>query len=157
MNESTDFDLPKAYTPAGLVHASLNDWAKFIACHLQEGRDLQTFGYAPVNSSANSPYLLSSFMWQSIHTAYAFPSSSIPNSEYSLSGMLSYSGNLGLTIEHSGSNTAWYAYVRAHPRLAQPVSFLIATNVMDINAVSEAMTAIVNVYLAWQQQGQLSA
>jgi CubicO group peptidase (beta-lactamase class C family) len=154
---STDTDNLKLLGPAGTVHASLNDWAKFIACHLQEGRDLRPFGYVSVNNSTNSSYLLSPFMWQSIHTAYSFPSFSIPISEYSLSGMLSYGSNLGLTLEHDGSNTLWYAVVRAYPRLAQPVAFLIATNVLDANAVSEASIAIVKAYLAWQQQGQPSA
>ncbi|UJR18755.1 hypothetical protein I4U23_005661 [Adineta vaga] len=154
---STDIDNPKLYGPAGTVHASLNDWAKFIACHLQEGRDLQPFGYVPKNNSTKWPYLLSPSMWQSIHTAYAFPSSSTSNSTYTLSGMISYSNNIGLTLEHDGSNTFWYALVRAYPRLTQPVAFLITTNVYDSNVVLEATTAITKAYLAWQQQGQSSA
>ncbi|CAF1478061.1 unnamed protein product [Adineta steineri] len=155
---STDADNFKAWGPAGTVHASLNDWAKFIACHLQEGRDLMPFGFAPINSSflnsTTSPYLLSPYMWQNIHTQYVFPLSSTPNSQDSLSGMISNRDNLGLSLWHTGSNTLWYAYVVVYPRLIQPMALLITTNVANDDAVWETKAAIINIYLAWQEQGQ---
>ncbi|CAF2514117.1 unnamed protein product [Rotaria sp. Silwood2] len=158
---SIDSDLPKVWAPAGTVHASLNDWAKFIACHLQEARDLTSFGFAPVNSSflnsATSPYLLSASMWQSIHTAYVFPSASTPNYQYSLSAMGINKDSLGLSLLHTGSNTIWYAYVLVYPRLVPPMALLITTNIGNGNAVVEAKAAIINIYLTWQQQGQPSA
>ncbi|CAF3941453.1 unnamed protein product, partial [Rotaria sp. Silwood1] len=155
---SMDRDLPKSWAPAGTVHASLNDWAKFIACHLQEGRDLTSFGFAPMNSSflnsAISPYLLSASMWESIHAAYVFPSASTPNAQYSLSAMGIDKDNLGPSLTHTGTNTIWFAYVVVYPQLVQPMALLITTNVRNGNAVLEAKAAIINTYLAWRQQGQ---
>jgi CubicO group peptidase (beta-lactamase class C family) len=155
MDASTDYDFPKAWAPAGLAHMSLNDWAKFIACHLQEGRDLTPLGHAPENNTTIPPYLFSPPIWRSIHEPYTFPSASTPNFPYSLSGMLIYDDDeLRYTLGHDGSNTLWFALVRVHPRLVQPVAFLIAMNVFDTNAATEAITAIYNAYLAWQLQGQ---
>ncbi|CAF3487495.1 unnamed protein product [Rotaria sp. Silwood1] len=158
---SIDLDNPKAWGPAGTVHASLNDWAKFIACHLQEGRDLTSFGFAPMNNSflnsATSPYLLHASMWQSIHSSYVFPLASTPNSQDSLSGMITSKDNLGLSLWHTGSNTLWYAYVVVYPRLVQPMALLVTANAANNDAVWEAKAAIVNIYLAWRQQGQPSA
>ncbi|CAF4466732.1 unnamed protein product, partial [Adineta steineri] len=126
---SSDADIPKSWGPAGTVHASLNDWAKFIACHLQEGRDLISFGSTPMNSSflnaTVSSYLLSPSVWQNIHTHYVFPSSSVSNSEHSLSGMISNRDSLGLSLWHTGTNKLWYSYVVVYPRLNQPMALLI--------------------------------
>ncbi|CAF1269218.1 unnamed protein product [Rotaria sordida] len=155
---SMDRDLPKVWAPAGTVHASLNDWAKFIACHLQEGRDLTSFGFAPMNSSflnsATLPYLLSTSIWKSIHTAYVFPSASTPNAQYSLSAMGIDNDSLGLSLTHTGTNTIWFAYVVVYPQLVQPMALLITANVRNDNAVLEAKAAIINAYLTWRQQGQ---
>ncbi|CAF3873209.1 unnamed protein product, partial [Rotaria sordida] len=155
---SMDSDLPKVWAPAGTVHASLNDWAKFIACHLQEGRDLTSFGFAPMNSSflnsATLPYLLSTSIWKSIHTAYVFPSASTPNAQYSLSAMGVDNDSLGLSLTHTGTNTIWFAYVVVYPQLVQPMALLITANVRNDNAVLEAKAAIINAYLTWRQQGQ---
>jgi CubicO group peptidase (beta-lactamase class C family) len=155
---STDADVPKSWGPAGTVHAGLNDWAKFIACHLQEGRDLTSFGFAPMNSSflnaTTSPYLFSPSVWQTIHTQYIFPLSSTSNSQHSLSGMISNRDNLGLSVWHTGSNTLWYAYAVVYPQLVQPMALLVIVNVANENAVFEAKAAIINAYLQWQHQGQ---
>ncbi|CAF0845641.1 unnamed protein product [Adineta steineri] len=155
---SSDADIPKSWGPAGTVHASLNDWAKFIACHLQEGRDLISFGSTPMNSSflnaTVSSYLLSPSVWQNIHTHYVFPSSSVSNSEHSLSGMINNRDSLGLSLWHTGTNTLWYSYVVVYPRLIQPMALLITTNSANGYAVMEAKTAVLNAYLEWQQQGQ---
>ncbi|CAF1508194.1 unnamed protein product, partial [Adineta steineri] len=155
---SSDADIPKSWGPAGTVHASLNDWAKFIACHLQEGRDLISFGSTPMNSSflnaTISSYLLSPSVWQNIHTHYVFPSSSVSNSEHSLSGMINNRDSLGLSLWHTGTNTLWYSYVVVYPRLIQPMALLITANSANGYAVMEAKTAVLNAYLEWQQQGQ---
>ncbi|CAF5008705.1 unnamed protein product [Rotaria sp. Silwood1] len=153
-----DRDLPKVWAPTGTDHASLNDCAKFIACHLQEGRDLTSFGFAPINSSflnsTTSPFLLWTSTWESIHIAYVFPSASTPNAQYSLSAMGIDKDSLGLSLTHTGTNTVWFAYVAVHPQLVQPMALLITANVGNSNAVLEAKAVIINVYLAWRQQGQ---
>jgi CubicO group peptidase (beta-lactamase class C family) len=155
---STDEDLAKSWAPAGTVHSSLKDWAKFIACHLQEGHQLMSRDLVSMNSNflnaTTPPYLFSPFMWETIHTQYVFSSSSTSNSQHSLSGMVSITDNLGLLLTHSGTNTLWFTDVVAYPRLTQPVAFLIAMNVVNGNAVLEAKAAIMNAYLEWQQQGQ---
>jgi CubicO group peptidase (beta-lactamase class C family) len=152
---STDEDLAKSWAPAGTVHSSLKDWAKFIACHLQEGHELMSFGLASIKSNflnaTTPPYLFSPFMWETIHTQYVFSSSAASNSQHSLSGMVSITDNLDLLLTHSGTNTLWFADVVAYPRLTQPVAFLIAMNVVNGNAVLEAKTAVMNAYLEWQQ------
>ncbi|UJR17029.1 hypothetical protein I4U23_003927 [Adineta vaga] len=155
---STDADNLKSWGSTGLVHANLDDWSKFIACHLQEGRNLTTLGFpARSNNFLNTthlPYIFSSSVWQTIHNQYVFPSTNSSNSQHSLSELISQKDNIGLSLWHTGSNTVWYALVVAYPRLQQPMAVLVAANIASEDAVWEAKSAIINLYLAWQHQGQ---
>ncbi|CAF1120957.1 unnamed protein product [Adineta ricciae] len=155
---SVDSDLPKSWAPTGLVHASLGDWSKFIACQLQEGRDLAALGFSPANTNflniTNSLYIFSPSVWQSIHDRYTFPSANSSVSSHSLSELINENDQIGLSLMHTGSNTVWYAYIAAYPRLSQPMAVLVTANIGIDDVVWEAKAAIINLYLAWQEQGQ---
>lgn len=81
-------DNPPAISPAGRVHCTIADWAKFISLHLQQDR------------------LLSKQSFEKLHEP--FPD----ESRYAM-GWISvprpWAGGNALT--HSGSNTMWYAVV----------------------------------------------
>lgn len=143
---STASDNPKSWGPAGTAHMSMTDWARFLACHLQEGRAL-----APAVPSRGSP-LLNTSTWKAVHTAYTFPGSTTPNSQYTLSGTFAYTDVVGFTIEHQGSNTLWIADFWAHPSLAQPAAVLVVANLEDQNVNGEALMAVTNAYLSWLMQ-----
>lgn len=99
-------DNPPAIGPAGTVHASLEDWAKFAAEHVRGAR-------------GESKYLKQD-SWKRMHTP-------LPGQDYALGWIVaerSWGG--GTVLTHSGSNTMWYCTVWLAPHVDR--AFLAATN-----------------------------
>jgi len=103
-----DADNPPALGPAGTVHCSIADWARFVALHL---------GDVP-----GSPQLLRTETLATLHT----PFQGEPP-RYALGWMLverDWAGGTALT--HSGSNTLWFAVAWLAP--AKHAAVLVACN-----------------------------
>lgn len=95
--------------PAGTVHASIEDWAKFIALHLK-----------PENS------LMAKEIWTQLHTPPV-------DSEYALGwGVVERSWAGGKAWTHSGSNTVNYCVCWLAPQ--KDFAVIIATNSGQQNA-----------------------
>ncbi|MCH2062870.1 MAG: beta-lactamase family protein [Roseibacillus sp.] len=99
------FDNAEALGPAGRVHCTVADWAKFIALQLRHGRNLGLDRKSldklitPTGTYAGG-WVLARRPWAK-----------------------------GIALTHSGSNTMWYATVWVAPKLDR--SFLVATNSRD--------------------------
>jgi CubicO group peptidase (beta-lactamase class C family) len=99
-------DNPPAIGPAGTVHASLGDWAKFAAEHVRGAR-------------GESEYLKKD-TWKRLHTP-------LPGQDYALGWIAaerSWGG--GTVLTHSGSNTLWYCTIWLAPSIDS--AFLAVTN-----------------------------
>jgi CubicO group peptidase (beta-lactamase class C family) len=99
-------DNPPCMGPAGTVHCSVPDWAKFAALHLR--------------AEQGKPRLLKAATFKVLHTPP-------PGLEYAGGWLVfdrSWAG--GRALNHSGSNTMWYVTVWLAP--ARNFSTLIATN-----------------------------
>lgn len=99
-------DNAPALGPAGTVHVSVPDWAKFAALHLQAAR--------------GKPRLLKAETFRTLHTP--------PPGEHYAGGWAvaeqSWAG--GMSLNHSGSNLTWYATVWIAP--ARDLAILAAIN-----------------------------
>jgi len=99
------FDNAEALGPAGRVHCSATDWARFLSMQLPYGRkldlDRKTLGrlITPTGTYAGG-WILAKRPW-----------------------------GKGTVLTHSGSNTMWHATVWVAPKLNR--SFLVATNSRD--------------------------
>ncbi|MGC8643871.1 MAG: serine hydrolase domain-containing protein, partial [Isosphaeraceae bacterium] len=92
--------------PAGTVHCSLPDWAKFVALHLR--------------AAEGKPRLLKAATFRTLHTPPA-------GFEYAGGwGVVQRPWAGGIALSHSGSNTFWYATVWIAP--ARDFATLVATN-----------------------------
>jgi CubicO group peptidase (beta-lactamase class C family)/dienelactone hydrolase len=99
-------DNAAALGPAGTVHCSLPDWAKFVALHLQEGRGEKS--------------LLQPESFRCLHT---------PPEGHNYAGgwlVVEQPWTAGKALAHSGSNTFWFATVWLAPRLN--AAFLAVAN-----------------------------
>jgi CubicO group peptidase (beta-lactamase class C family) len=99
-------DNPLLIGPAGTVHASLEDWGKFVACHLRAGR--------------GEPALLEPETFDRLHARPA-------EGEYAFGWVFAerpWGG--GTVLTHTGSNTMNYCVVWMAPR--REFAVLAATN-----------------------------
>ena len=102
------FDNAEALGPAGRVHCSFADWAKFLAMQLPGGKNLgldrKTLDklITPTGTYAGG-WFIAKRPW-----------------------------GKGTVLNHSGSNTMWYALVWVAPQLDR--AFLVATNSRDDNS-----------------------
>jgi len=95
--------------PAGTVHASLADWAKFAAEHVRGAR--------------GESHYLKAETWKRLHTA-------LEGQDYALGwNTAERPWGQGTVLTHSGSNTMWYCTVWLAPRIDS--AFLVATNTAD--------------------------
>jgi CubicO group peptidase (beta-lactamase class C family) len=98
-------DNPPALGPAGTVHASLADWARFVALHLEgaqgRARLISSDSFARLQRPHGDDYALG---WAVAERAWAG----------------------GRALTHAGSNTLWYFVVWAAPQRGFAV--LVATN-----------------------------
>lgn len=102
-------DNTPALGPAGTVHASLGDWARFIRLHLDGSEGSLT---------------LSSVTLTRLHTQ--FQTNNIYPERYGWGwGIFDADGGIGLG--HDGSNNLWYC--NCHVRLKKGVGFLAVSNI----------------------------
>lgn len=98
--------------PAGTVHGTLKDWAKYVGNHLMGIKG---------NSS-----LLSQDQYRNLHTPY-------PGTNYALGWLILPRGwGNGNVMTHSGTNTYWYSVVWAAPN--RNFAVLVAVNQGGDNA-----------------------
>jgi CubicO group peptidase (beta-lactamase class C family) len=104
--EASQADNDPAMGPAGTVHCSLSDWARFVALHLQGARSKGT--------------LLTAETFKVLHTP---PS----EQDYAFGWIVTERPwAKGSALAHSGSNTMWYATVWIAP--ARNAAFLAVAN-----------------------------
>lgn len=97
--------------PAGTVHASLTDWAKFIQLHL--------------DGSAGDLTLWPSTLSR-LHTEYDVSANSIYPVRYGW-GWGIWDSGLGIALGHDGSNGSWYCSCQVLP--AEGVGFIAVSNI----------------------------
>ncbi len=105
-------DLPPAIAPAGTVHCSVRDLAKYAAFHASRG--------------ATAPGLLKEESFEKLH-------SRVPHEDYALGWCVlrrRWAG--GDALMHTGSNALWYAAVWVAPE--QNLGFVAVTNIDSENA-----------------------
>lgn len=104
----TRVDNPPVMGPAGNVHLSVGDWARFAAFHLGDG-------------SFEGRKLLSKGSLEKLHTP-------APGRDYAGGWIVSdhRAWADGPTWEHAGSNTVWFAYLMLAPR--RHFGALVASN-----------------------------
>jgi CubicO group peptidase (beta-lactamase class C family) len=89
-------DNPPAIGPAGTVHCSVEDWAKFVGVHLQGAMGKST--------------LLKAETFKKLHTAPE-------GSPYAMGWLPAPApGGEGIVLNHAGSNTMWYAVAWVLPK-----------------------------------------
>ncbi|GMV24237.1 MAG: hypothetical protein AMXMBFR58_02680 [Phycisphaerae bacterium] len=121
-------DNPPALGPAGTVHASMEDWGKFITLHLRGAKAAAEGGEVRVGPTA-----IRAETWKKLHTPVKGN-----GADYAMGWGLAdrpwAKGPSGdsRTLTHSGSNTMWFCVVWAAPDAGFAV--LSATNVMGDNA-----------------------
>ncbi len=107
-------DNPAAIGPAGTVHCSIGDWAKYVALHLAGAR--------------GEAKLLSAESFKKLHTPLEGQ-----GQEYALGwGVVQRPWAKGIALTHSGSNTMWFCTVWIGPNA--DIAVLIATNQADEGA-----------------------
>jgi len=110
-------DFPMVWAPAGLVHMSVPDWAKFAACHLRGDSD---------NPNLHC-ILLSNEAFARLHRA-------APTEDYAGGWQIgsrswakgNHTGNTGRVLFHAGDNGRWNSVVWIAPEIDFAV--LIASN-----------------------------
>jgi CubicO group peptidase (beta-lactamase class C family) len=103
----SQFDNAPSIGPAGTVHCSLSDWAKFVALHLQ--------------GAQGKGELLQPETFQKLHTPPP------DNGDYAFGwGAVEREWAGGVALTHSGSNSMWFATVWIAPQ--RNFATLVATN-----------------------------
>jgi CubicO group peptidase (beta-lactamase class C family) len=99
-------DNPEVIAPAGTVHCSIGDWAKYAALHLEAGR--------------GKPRLLKAESFAKLH-------SDPFKQEYGFGwGFAKTESGKGRRLTHAGSNTLWFAVINISPK--ENLAVLTATN-----------------------------
>ncbi|MBX3134529.1 MAG: beta-lactamase family protein [Gemmatimonadaceae bacterium] len=128
-------DNPAATGPAGSVHTTLADWARFVAAHLRGENGDERF--------------LSTASWQRLHAAGGKDWTYSPGwvvTEQDWAG--------GKMLRHIGSNSFWIAEATLAPRKGFAV--LLVTNVAD-DAVETPFKELLAVLVADQASREASA
>lgn len=102
-------DNPVAIGPAGIVHCTIGDWAKFVALHLR--------------ADQGDAKLLKTETFKKLHTPVA------DGSHYAFGWMVTsrpWAGKGDRVLTHSGSNTMWYCVTWIAPE--KDFAVLIACN-----------------------------
>ena len=107
-------DNPAAIGPAGTVHASLADWAKYVALHLRGEKGDVKVGEITLTRDA----------FRRLHAPYPGP-----GQKYACGWVVEsrpWAGGDGTALWHNGSNTMWYCVTWLGP--ANGVAALVTTN-----------------------------
>ena len=107
-------DNPLVIGPAGTVHASLADWAKFVRLHLRGAHEDVRIGELTLTKDD----------FELLHTAYEAPGQ--PYAFGWLCAERPWAGGDGAALWHNGSNTMWYCV--AWLGLENGVAALVTTN-----------------------------
>ncbi len=125
----TQMDNAPSIGPAGTVHCSVSDWAKFVILHLQ--------------GAQGKGDLLQPATWEKLHTPPP------ANEDYACGWMVvERPWADGKALTHSGSNTAWFATVWIAPQ--RNFATLVACNqggAAAAKACDEATGALIQHYL----------
>ncbi|MFN3244850.1 MAG: serine hydrolase domain-containing protein [Planctomycetota bacterium] len=125
-------DNPSSLGPAGTVHASLADWARFAALHLGPAR-LQEQRQDAHQSEKPKPPLLRAATLRALHTPP-------PEGPYALGWNVTRRGWApGPILSHSGSNTMWYCVAWLAPEAGFGV--LVTCNQGDAGKACDAVAA----------------
>jgi CubicO group peptidase (beta-lactamase class C family) len=124
-------DNPEYFAPAGNIHCSLYDWAKYLTIHLK--------------ASQGEITLLNANSFQKLHQLY--PSE---GSEYTFGGWakIKQSWTNGYALVHSGTNTYNYARVWVLP--GHNAILMTTSNISKMsgaNATNKAIIALAELYL----------
>jgi CubicO group peptidase (beta-lactamase class C family) len=131
-------DNPVAIAPAGLVHLSLPDWAKYASFHIHGER-----GDLP----ADFPLRLSAESFKRLHTP-AGPDAK-PDDGYAMGWGITRREWGGRVLNHNGSNTMWFAVIWLAPE--KNFAVLVASNIGGDEAqagTDQAAGALIQDYLA---------
>jgi CubicO group peptidase (beta-lactamase class C family) len=113
-------DNPPCYGPAGAVHLSLGDWARYATLHLSAGQ-----GNQPRPPGA-SQQLVPVAVLRRLHTPFDGPIDK-SGAKYAMGWLvLELPSHRGTLLAHDGSNTMWYASLRLF--LSDNRALLIVTN-----------------------------
>ena len=122
-------DNPPVLGPAGTVHCTLSDWARFVSEHMK-GR----------NGESD---LLPQETYEQLHAV-------LPGQTYALGWGTSRNASL---LHHAGSNTMWYCTVFVD--LKENFAVLVATNIANDNT-EKAVRELQNWLIEQQRQSQKS-
>lgn len=128
-------DNPRCYAPAGTLHCSMEDWAKFVLLHLKAARG-ETTTLSPENA-------------RRLRTPS--PKSVTDSNGYAMGWLITQrpwaataAEPSGMVMVHSGSNTMWFCSVWIAP--AADLAVMAATNAADAEAqaaVDEACAMLI--------------
>jgi CubicO group peptidase (beta-lactamase class C family) len=114
-------DNPVAIGPAGIVHCSITDWARFIAANLPGGKTKlvkpETLRKLHTPPPGTPPYAMG---WLVVNNQ--------PWAD-------------GEALTHAGSNTMWYAVAWLAPE--KDFAVLVATNQPNSKACNDAVLALI--------------
>ena len=164
---STAQDVPAAWAPGSSLHASIADWARLVACQLQEGRDMSAAGFPAPTTGPAPPYLLTADTWQSIHRREFYPDDWLwePQS-FTLSSLQSWNSTAYPAHLDEQSRTFWWSSAsRVVAHADPPYALLVTANWGQMigfrpgdyevdNRAKEAVQALQTLYEAWWQQQQ---
>lgn len=133
-------DNPAAIGPAGTVHASLTDWAVFVAAHLRGARG------EPAPAADGTLYLVPG-SWSKLHTP--------PEGEYALGWVTAIRpwakgeapGDIGRVLTHNGSNTMWFCVTWLAPEQGFAVLITTNTGADGARATDAAAAAVIRHWL----------
>jgi CubicO group peptidase (beta-lactamase class C family) len=133
----TSVDNPPVLGPAGTVHCSVADWARFAALHL---------GHSPAGprtTGAKAAAPLDPDTIRFLHTP-------VDEADYAFGWIVAKRDwARGTVLTHAGSNRSWYASVWIAPQLDR--AFLAVTNTGQDNAAEACDTAIAKLVGAAQR------
>ena len=134
MEPGKSADNPSAIGPAGTVHCTITDWAKFVALHLQ-------------GSEANpkrKATLLKEGTFAKLHAPAAGP-----GQKYAMGWVVAERPWAdGIVLNHAGSNTMWYCVAWVAPK--KNFAVLVACNqagAAGTQACDEVASALIQQHL----------
>jgi CubicO group peptidase (beta-lactamase class C family) len=124
-------DNPPSLGPAGRVHLTLADWARYAALHLsaEQGDHKDAPGKAASGKdgpgSGTKPFLSKATL-RKLHAPFG-DAIDRAGTKYAMGwAVRRLSGSKGFELTHAGSNTMWYAVISL--RMSENRAILIATN-----------------------------